>query len=272
MDQGIYPNLDRPAFNQPYGQAYYAPPVENYNYPPNPAVVHNNYNHSNQANLKEPLIEKKSHKATHQLKRTIAGLVALVCLAIELMILYYIKEHTYLYEYCYWKFNIKNYRSNVDQSLIVADGKGGARSFYDDLQCYNETKPYPECPGLCSFADSLTDIKRKYINYGMIAAEATIGILALLYISSWITKKPKIKKPLVSVLAILSFVIFLSTWAYYTSKLGLSDIHEVDDEKYKDVEGFDEPSDFELADGGKSLIWLMVFMMIYRVALIFLAK
>lgn len=272
MDQGIYPNLDRPAFNQPYGQAYYAPPVENYNYPPNPAVVQNNYSHNHADNLQQPLIQKKSHKATHQLRRTIARLVLFVCLGIELMVLYYIKKHTYLYKYCYWKFNIDNYKSDVDQTLVVANDRASTRKFYNDLQCNNDTKPYPECPGLCEFADRLLDIHKKSIFYAVGAAEATMGILVLLYITSWITKKPKMKKPLVSVLTILSFVIFLGTFIFYIYKLDLNDMHEVDDEKYSNVKDYDEPNDVEIASGGKALIGLMVFMIVYRVALIFLAK
>src|SRR5574343_54312 len=88
MDQGSYPNLDTQGYNQPYGQGYYASPVESYNYQSNPHVIYDNQPHNHKQNLNEPLIEKNHHRSKKQNKRIAAVIIACLGLAIEIGILY----------------------------------------------------------------------------------------------------------------------------------------------------------------------------------------
>lgn len=271
MDQGIYPNLDRQVYNQPYGQPYYAAPVDPYNYPAHPqVVVHDNHKHD----MHEPLIDKHKHKGKKNTKRIVAAIIAFLGLAIELAVLYHIKNATYLYKYCYWEFGLKEYEKDVDQALVVADypNFNYVENFYGDLKCSNNSNPFPECPELCTFANRLNDLHHSHYIHVFKLAEATMGLLIVLYIVSLLCKKPKMKKPLVSVLGILSFTVFLCTVLYSGHTLRVLDIPEVNEDIHANKKGYDEPNDIELAHGGNSLIAIMGFMLVYRIVLIVLAK
>ena len=268
MDQGIYPNLDGRVYNQPYGQPYYPAPVDPYNYPANHQVAHDNH----QPNLHAPLLDKHKHKGKKNTKGIIAAVIAFICFGIELAVLYHISEATYLYKYCYWEFSKDTYHKDVDQTLGVADYNNGTHKLYDELQCYNNTNLFPECPELCTFASRLHDLHFSHYIHSFDLAEATMGLLIVVYIISILCKKPKMKKPLVTVLGILSFTIFFCTIFYMCYKLKIMYSHEVNEDKYADVEGYDEPSDMALAHGGKSLMALLGFMLVYRIVLIVLAK
>jgi hypothetical protein len=274
MDQPHYPRFDGPPAYQGYPQG-------NYNYPPQDNVYHqqanNNYHH--QDGLNQHLIDKKhhsdskhEHKHRRKIKRYISGVIGFVCFAIELGVVYYLKTSAYLFEYCYWKFGLKNYKSNVDQTLPYGDTPGWFYNFYYGIGCDTNSNPYPECSSICDLGRNIDHINPDSVLYAFGTSEVIMLLFIICLISATFSKKPKMKKPVVSCATLLSFTIFLCSLLYFGNKLEILDLPEPDESKVNITSGMDEPSELEAVKGGKILMATLAFMIIYRVLLIFLAK
>ena len=274
MAQGNYSNFDKPPYSQPYEPPYYAPQLEDYKYQPNPAVIYNDYNQSNKENLNEPLIENNPKKYKFKVKTIIGLLIVIICFAIEIFMIFYIRDHTYFYDYCYWKFNLERYTMDeVRKNGRFLGIRGNIiTNFYRDIHCDEIAEPFPECPGLCEFAENMMHLEIKNILRILKTAEVPMVILAFIYFFSLFTQRPKMSKLLVSFVAIPSFILFLAACIYSILELSQFDFQEVDNDKYADVDGYDGPKNVELKKEVMILIGLIIFMLIYRTVLIILAK
>lgn len=261
---GNYPVLDQPGLYQGYAPGSYPGGYNQEN------VYHS---HGMKNDLHQPLVhdhhkEKKHHKS-HK-KRTVPCIVFLLCICIEVAGLIYCFYYNYLFEYCYWDFGYLNYHQDVDQNLTYAGGHGGMKDFYQDLDCGNRWA-YIECDSLCSFADKVsTAIEISY--YCLLLSGLVSFITLLLFTSSCTCKKPKMKKGAVGFLTILSYLAVVAAIAVYVVKTNLYEGLTEPTEFENNNENVDDPKNLEIEDGGKALIGLLVFMLVYRIALIAIAK
>jgi hypothetical protein len=259
MDQPHYPKFDEPPAYQEYPQG-------NYNNPP-------------QDGLNQHLIEKKNHSDSKQehkhkrkIKRYISAVIGFVCFTIELGVLFYLKTSAYLFEYCYWKFGYDGYISNADQTISYLDRDGSLYDFYDDISCNTISDPYPECSSICDLGRNIGSINPDSVLYAFRTSEVMMFLFIVLLISAAFSKKPKMKKPAVSCVVLLSFTIFLCSLLYFGYKLEILDLPEPDENKVNITSEMGEPSELEAVKGGKILMATLAFMLVYRVLLIFLAK
>lgn len=261
--QGNYPTFDPPGAYQGYA--------------PGPYPAYNQENvyhaHGGKNDLHQPLVhdhhkEKKHHKS--QKKRTIPCIVFFICILIEAAGLLYCFYYNYLFEYCYWDFGFVTYHQDVDQELAFAGDHGQIKDFYQDLSCHNQTY-YAECDSLCSFADQVSTALE--IPFYLLLFSGLVSIVTfLLFTCSCTCKKPKMKKGGVAFLTITSYVAVVAAVSVYVYRTKLYEglTEPVDNESVD--ESVDDPKGLEIEDGGKALIAMLVFMLVYRIALIALAK
>ena len=272
MEQTIYSNLEPQSYNQPYRQTYKSPTSETYNFSIRPTIVFENFISNYKHSLNEPFIIKNYKKIKKQNKKIAAMIISSIGLIIELSLLYYIQEFTYIYKYCYWMFRINFYIKDVDQTLKLANNYSSTNYFYNDLLCSNNSNPYPECPDLCNFAYNLSYLQSSYYVDTIHFAEVVMGVLFMIYVLSILSKRLKMRKILVACFGIASMSMVLASLLYAGYRIGVFDMIDVDEMENDDLGMVDGPHGIKLAHGGKSLIGLLGFMISYRLALIFLAK
>jgi hypothetical protein len=258
IDQANYPSLDHQPTYQSYNPVFYLPSQTL----PTPVCKND---------LKQPLIESRTKKSLIWIKRKLPRILGIICVVIELSFLYYIFFHSYLFEYCYWKFGLFRYKKSVHKDLPTGNHKGKIRKMYRNLNCDTlDSTPFPECPDICQFA---YDLKENYFGVlGLLGiGEFFITLLAFIYVSSFFTKKFKKNRSTVALFALGSMAWFLGALLFYVFSNGLLELSEPDE----DAVTFDddsEPNEFELEDGGAYLLGLLIFMVVYRLALVVLAK
>lgn len=262
--QGLYPSLDQPKEFQPY------PPVYNtHTHTATPqGYAYQNTPVNNELN--EPLVQSSQpeKKVDPQLYTKISVLVIIVCFLIEFSAIAYTLFYTYLFEYCYWEFGLIRYSKSADQTLVAADSHGKTKKFYKDLECKDKNN-FPECPDLCHLAGGLKKSGLWVIWGSGISGAITLAVILLLIISLF-RNKQILNCISAGILLMSSYIVFIGAGVIYLVQSHL--LEDFDDPKEFNQKGIDDPNELDTEDGAKLMAWILVFMLVYRLALIYLAK
>ena len=263
--QGSYPSIDQSGLYQPYAPAPSYSPYSPSNQPPL-----GYYEGGIKHELNQPLIanKKSSKNAKSQNRRTIALLILIICFSIEVAGVVYSLYYNYLFEYCYWDFNFYSYKADADMTLASANYKGNIYSLYDEFNCTGQSL-FPECPGLCDLVSDAEN-RKKWTMWALDISGGISIISLMVFLSSCACRKPKLKKGVAAVLLIASYIAFVTAVVVYVLTNGF--YYKLDELEESNIEGKDDPMELDFKDGGKYLIGLLVYMLVYRIIVISIIK
>jgi hypothetical protein len=166
----------------------------------------------------------------------------------------------------------------VDQELYDLNSNSNTDDFESQLGYYNDFFMFHECPEICSLAEYYYYFSHldqfnvyRFIVFGELGMVALV--ISLISASFYDRPKLKLKKWIVALFGFVSFGLFFGSCWYTAHRFDYFNLGDPDYSKIANVTSdWEYPTEFEISQGGVILILLIGFMLIYRIALVWLAK